>query len=214
MPRCRACRASASAAPRPFTVGTESSTIVQPRFPDGQVTSVGLGRGRAGGAAVDVVPVVVGAEVVGSGGVTVDSAVVGRSCVLTTVSLAELELSASQTADTTPAPVATSRARRAGQTQSPGYQPSRRRQAEPRNPTTPDAPARRSPHSRQYSCRSACGVPQRGQRRSSSGRATSAPRGRRRARSCDPTRALSALRSRAPLRRPPRALALPGALLL
>ena len=55
----------------------------------------------------------------------------------------------------------------AGQIQSPGYQPSRRRQAEPRTATTPEDAGSRWPHSRQYSWPSLYGVLQRGQRRSS-----------------------------------------------
>ena len=78
--------------------------------------------------------------------------------VATTVSAAELELSATQTAETTPATTATSSASSAGQIQSPGYHPSLRRQAEPSTATTPEVAGRRWPHSRQYSCPSAYGV--------------------------------------------------------
>jgi hypothetical protein len=50
---------------------------------------------------------------------------------------------------------ATTSASSAGQTQSPGYQPSRRRQAEPRTGRRPVVAGSRNPHSRQYSCPSA-----------------------------------------------------------
>src|SRR5215210_7705022 len=150
MPTCRACRASASAAARPFVAGTESSTIVQPRLPAGQRTSVCFGGG--GGVARVVV---VGFVVVGSGAVCVGVLVDGPTCVRTSVSLAELERSASQRAETAPAPTATSSASSVGQIQSPGYQPSRRRHCEPRKATAPALAGSRWPHSRQYSCPSA-----------------------------------------------------------
>src|SRR5882724_5185470 len=110
---CSACLASANAAARPFTFGTESRTIVQPRFPGGQEMSALTG-GDGGGFGL-VVAVVVGAVVA------------------TMVSFAELERSASQIAEPTPAAAATTRASSAGQIQSPGYQPSRRRHLDPRN---------------------------------------------------------------------------------
>ena len=87
----------------------------------------------------------------------------------TTVSLAELESSASQTAETTPATIATTSASSAGQIQSPGYQPRCRRQRAPSRVARVGRAGSRSPHSRQYSWPSLYGVPQRGQRRSSSG---------------------------------------------
>ena len=108
----------------------------------------------------------VGVVIVGSGTVVVVSRLL-VAAVATTVSLAELESSASQRAETTPAAMATTSASSAGQIQSPGYQPSRRRQAEPRTATTPEDAGSRWPHSRQYSWPSLYGVLQRGQRRSS-----------------------------------------------
>jgi hypothetical protein len=94
--------------------------------------------------AVDVV-------LVGSGAVVVCWMLVAP-LVATRVSLAELERSASQIAETTPAAAATTRASSAGQIQSPGYQPRRRRQADARNATVPEVAGSRWPHSRQYSC--------------------------------------------------------------
>jgi hypothetical protein len=122
-----------------------------------------------GGGLGPVVAVVVGAVVVGSGAVVVAWMLEAPGEVATTVSFAELERSASQIAETTPAPAATRRASSVGQIQSPGYQPSRRRHADPRNATAPVVAGSRWPHSRQYSCPSPYGVPQRGQRRSSCG---------------------------------------------
>lgn len=97
-----------------------------------------------------VAAVVVGAVVVGSGAVVVSWMLVAP-VVATIVPLAELERSASQIAETTPAAAATTRASSAGQIQSPGYQPSCLRQADPRNATTPELAGSRWPHSRQYS---------------------------------------------------------------
>src|SRR5437016_10092107 len=63
-----------------------------------------------------------------------------------------------------PASAAISSASSDGQTQSPGYQPSCRRQARPSRGTRPLASTgSRRPHSRQYSWFGSCGVPQRGQ---------------------------------------------------
>src|SRR5215210_3679837 len=154
IPTWSAWRASARAAARPLVAGTESSTIVQPRFPAGQTTSVLRGGGGGAGAS----PVVVGVVevvVVGSGAVCVGVLVDGPACVRTSVSLAELERSASQRAETAPAPTATSSASRVGQIQSPGYQPSCRRQIDPRKATGPELAGSRWPHSRQYSWPSA-----------------------------------------------------------
>jgi hypothetical protein len=117
MPTWSACLASAKAAARPFTFGTESRTIVQPRFPGGQATRVFVG-GGGGGFGV-VAAVVVGVVVVGSGAVVVSWMLVSP-VVATIVPLAELERSASQIAETTPAVAATTRASRVGQIQSPG----------------------------------------------------------------------------------------------
>jgi len=119
-----------------LAVGTESSTIVQPRFPTGQVASAAA-LGGAGGfcvvaGAVGVVVELVGVVVVGSGAVVVVSWTLVAEVVATTVSLAELESSASQSAEATPARIATASASMVGQIQSPGYQPMRRRQAAPR----------------------------------------------------------------------------------
>jgi hypothetical protein len=100
---------------------------------------------------VPVVAVVVGAVVVGSGAVWVVTLVDGPAEVNTRVSFAELESSASQTADTTPATIATTSASSVGQIQSPGYQPARRRQPAPSFATRPGRGGSRSPHSRQYS---------------------------------------------------------------
>src|SRR5437016_7031260 len=63
-----------------------------------------------------------------------------------------------------PASAAISSASSDGQTQSPGYQPSCRRQARLSRGTRPLASTgSRRPHSRQYSWFGSCGVPQRGQ---------------------------------------------------
>ncbi|MDQ2909895.1 MAG: hypothetical protein M3R39_02600 [Actinomycetota bacterium] len=94
--------------------------------------------GGGGGGPGLVVAVVVVVAVVGSGAVVVSWMLEAAGSVWTTVSLAELERSASQIAETTPAAAATRRASRAGQIQSPGYQPSRRRQTDPRNATAPE----------------------------------------------------------------------------
>jgi hypothetical protein len=142
--------ASATAGARPLTLGTESRTIVQPLFAGGQETSVGGGGG--GGVLGPVVAVTVGSVIVGSGAVVVVSLTLDAPGeVATTVSFAELERSASQIAETTPAPTATRRASSVGQIQSPGYQPSLRRQADPRKATAPVVAGSRWPHSRQYS---------------------------------------------------------------
>src|SRR5262249_29566024 len=103
-----------------------------------------------------------------SGAVCVGGAVVGPALVRTIVLPAELESSVSQSAEATPATTATTSASSAGQIQSPGYQPSRRRQRAPSLAVRPGCAGSRSPHSRQYSWPSAYGVLQRGQRRSSS----------------------------------------------
>jgi len=135
---------------RPFTLGTESRTIVQPLFAGGQETSVGGGGG--GGLGPDVA-VTVGSVIVGSGAVVVVPLTLDAPGeVATTVSFAELERSASQIAEATPAPAATRRASSVGQIQSPGYQPSLRRQADPRKATAPVVAGSPCPHSRQYSC--------------------------------------------------------------
>jgi hypothetical protein len=107
--------------------------------------------GGGGGGFGLVVAVVVGAVVVGSGAVVV-SWMLLAPVVATMVSFAELERSASQIAETTPAAAATTSASSAGQIQSPGYQPSRRRHLDPRNATMPELAGSRWPHSRQYSC--------------------------------------------------------------
>ena len=86
---------------------------------------------------------VVAVVVVGSGAVWVGTLAEGPACVRTSVSLAELESSASQTAETTPATIATTSASSAGQIQSPGYQPARRRQPAPSRATS--ARPRRQP---------------------------------------------------------------------
>ena len=139
-----------TAGARPFTLGTESRTIVQPLFAGGQETSVGGGGG--GGGLGPVAPVAVDSVIVGSGAmVVVWLTLDAPGDVATTVSFAELDRSASQTAETTPAPTAMRRASSAGQIQSPGYQPSLRRQADPRNATAPVVAGSRWPHSRQYS---------------------------------------------------------------
>jgi hypothetical protein len=101
-----------------------------------------------------VAVVLVVALVVGSGAVVVSWMLEAPGSVATTVLFAELERSASQIAETTPAAAATRRASSAGQIQSPGYQPSRRRQADRRNATAPEVAGSCWPHSRQYSCRS------------------------------------------------------------
>jgi hypothetical protein len=96
--------------------------------------------------------VTVGSVIVGSGAVVVVSLMLDAPGeVATTVSFAELERSVSQIAETTPAPIATRRASSVGQIQSPGYQPSLRRQADPRKATAPVVAGSRWPHSRQYS---------------------------------------------------------------
>jgi hypothetical protein len=96
--------------------------------------------------------VTVGSVIVGSGAVVVVSLTLDAPGeVATTVSFAELERSVSQIAETTPAPIATRRASSVGQIQSPGYQPSLRRQADPRKATAPVVAGSRWPHSRQYS---------------------------------------------------------------
>src|SRR6266536_1221255 len=123
MPRRRACFASAMTPARPFVVGTESRTIVQPLRPAGHAASrfAGGAVGAAPGAVSVVVgaPVVVGA-VVGSGAaVVVSRTLEAAGEVATSVSVAELERSVSQRAETTPATAATTSARRAGQIQSP-----------------------------------------------------------------------------------------------
>jgi hypothetical protein len=82
------------------------------------MTSVFAGGGGGGGFGV-VAAVVVGAVVVGSGAVVVSWMLVSP-VVATIVPLAELERSASQIAETTPAVAATTRASRVGQIQSPG----------------------------------------------------------------------------------------------
>ena len=144
MPTCRACLASATAGARPFTLGTESRTIVQPLFAGGQETSVSGGGG--GGGSGPVAAVTVGSVIVGSGAVVVVSLTLDAPGeVATTVSFAELERSASQIAETTPAPAATRRASSVGQIQSPGYQPSLRRQTDPRKATAPVAAGSRWP---------------------------------------------------------------------
>jgi hypothetical protein len=142
--------ASAAAGARPFTLGTESRTIVQPLFAGGQGTSVG---GGGGGALGPVVAVTVGSVIVGSGAVVVVVSLTldAPGEVATTVSVAELERSVSQIAETTPAPAATRKASSVGQIQSPGYQPSLRRQTDPRKATAPVVAGSRWPHSRQYS---------------------------------------------------------------
>src|SRR6185437_2556248 len=156
-PRRAACFASPSAPARPFVAGTESRTIVQPARPAGHAISAafGLGFGTVGVVLVPVVAVVV--AVVG-----------GPAFVRTIVFPAELESSASQSAEDTPATTATTSASSVGQIQSPGYQPTRRRQRAPSLALSPGWAGNRSPHSRQYSWSSAYGVLQRGQRRSSS----------------------------------------------
>src|SRR5262245_36774394 len=109
MPTCSACLASTTAGVRPLAVGTESSTIVQPRLPAGQVASAAVGGGFEGvpGAVkvdVGVAVVVVGVVgLVGSGAVADVSGTLVTEVVATTVSLAELESSASQSAEATPA---------------------------------------------------------------------------------------------------------------
>jgi hypothetical protein len=158
---------------RPFAAGTESSTIVQPLFVAGQKTSAAF---RGGGGFRCVVPVVavvvVGAVIVGSGGASRCGSVEGRSNVRTRVPPAELDSSARKIAESNPATTATSSVSSAGQIQSPGYQPRRRRQRLPRRVVSGGASGIRSPHSRQYSWPSAYGAAQRGQRRSSSRPAT------------------------------------------
>jgi hypothetical protein len=124
-----------------------------------------LGGGGGFGVVAGAVGVV--AVVVGSGAVVVVSWMLVAAVVATTVSLAELESSASQSAEATPARIATTSASIVGQIQSPGYQPMRRRQAAPSTAIGPVVAGSRWPHSRQYSCPSANGVAQRGQRRSS-----------------------------------------------
>src|SRR5580765_889847 len=168
-PRRAACFASPSAPARPFVAGTESRTIVQPARPAGHAISAafGLGLGTVGVVLVPVVAVVV-AVVGGSGAVSADVVVVGPAFVRTIVFPAELESSASQSAEATPATTATTSASSVGQTQSPGYQPTRRRQRAPSLALRPGLAGSRSPHSRQYSWSSAYEVLQRGQRRSSS----------------------------------------------
>ena len=117
-----------------------------------------------------VVAVVVGA-VVGSGAVWVCCRLVAGGEVATTVWSFALERSVSHSAEAAPAAAATTRASSDGQIQSPGYQPSRLRQAEPSLATSPLRAGSREPHSRQYSWPGLEGVPQRGQRSSGSGAA-------------------------------------------
>ena len=117
-----------------------------------------------------VVPV--GVVTVGSGAVCVCCRLDAAGEVATIVSSLALERSASQKADAAPAAAATTSARSAGQTQSPGYQPNFRRHAEPSDPTSPVRGGSLAPHSRQYSCPSSWGVSQRAQRCSTSPSAT------------------------------------------
>jgi hypothetical protein len=119
-----------------LAVGTESSTIVHPRLPAGHAASAAAlveagGFGVVAGA-VGVVGAVVVVVAVGSGAVVVVARMLVAEVVATTVSLAELESSASQSAEATPATIATTSASIVGQIQSPGYQPMRRRHAAPR----------------------------------------------------------------------------------
>src|SRR5205823_4712730 len=72
--------------------------------------------------------------------------------VWTTVLLLASERSASQTAEAAPAAPAITSASSAGQIQSPGYQPNRRRQPLPSRVIRPPRRGSRSPHWRQYSC--------------------------------------------------------------
>src|SRR5207249_2263470 len=110
----------------------------------------GTDHSGGGGGAGAGVALVVGA-VVGSGAVWVCCRLEAPGEVATTVWLFAPELSASHSADAAPAAAATIRASSDGQIQSPGYQPSRLRQAEPSSATTPLRVGSLAPHSRQYS---------------------------------------------------------------
>src|SRR5207302_5200455 len=122
--------------------------------------------GVAGGPVVVGVPLgTVGrATVAVAGGVTGSRGV--PECVATSAPFPPRPESATTTA-TAPPISATSRPSSTGQIQSPGYRPKRARHAAESRPTTPAPAPSRSPQSRQYSCPSAYGAPQRGQTRSS-----------------------------------------------
>jgi hypothetical protein len=155
-PSLIACLASTSAGARPFGAGRESRTIVQPARPAGQATTVFFGGGGGGSGFPVVVGVVtVVSVVVGSGAVFVVSWLEAAGDVPTTVWSLALERSASQMAEAAPAAAAIRSASSAGQIQSPGYQPIRRRHAEPRRTIRPPDAGSREPHSRQYSWLSA-----------------------------------------------------------
>src|SRR5678815_3243504 len=160
IPSRAACFASATAPVRPFAAGTESSTIVQPLFPAGQKTSAAFREGGGGfrGVVPVIAVVVVGAVIVGSRGACRCGSVEGRSRVRTRVPPAELDSSARKIAESNPATTATTSVSSAGQIQSPGYQPRRRRQRLPSRVVSPGAAGIRSPHSRQYSWSSAYGA--------------------------------------------------------
>jgi len=134
-----------------LVLGSESRTIVQPLRLAGQRVTVFVG-----GGGVSVVVGVVTLVVVGSGAVlVVVSWLEATDVVSTSVWSFALERSVSQIAEAAPAAAAIKSAASAGQIQSPGYQPSRRRQAEPSRTISPPDAGSREPHSRQYSWPSA-----------------------------------------------------------
>ena len=114
--------------------------------------------------------VVAAVAVVGSGALSVVCWMLEAAGeVSTSVLPLALDLSASQSAEAVPATAAITSASSAGQTQSPGYQPSRLRHPEPSRAISPSLAGSRAPHSRQYSCAPAYGVLQRGHSLSGSG---------------------------------------------
>src|SRR5439155_16422046 len=137
-----------------FSLGSESRTIVQALRPGGQVVRRFAGRRGGGGpgamrVVADVVAVDV-VELVGSGAVCVCCRLEAAGEIATIVSSLALERSVSHQADAAPAAAATSSASSAGQIQSPGYRPKRRRHAEPSAETSPPREGSLPPHSRQY----------------------------------------------------------------
>ena len=151
-------RDTASARPPP-PAGIDSRTTVKPFWPGGQAASTpGLGAvvvagggllGVDGGPDPDGVP----AGTVGSATVAVGGAVVGRWAGppwVATIGPFLAPASARTMAAVAPA-TAIRKPRRTGQTQSPGYQPNRRCQADDSRPKAPGARCKRWPHSRQYS---------------------------------------------------------------
>src|SRR5712691_11600659 len=163
-----ASRARARAAARPPAAGRDRSTSVYPLWPAGQ-TARAFGFG-AGGTFVGPVAgspgavgrgpfVIVGGGAVGrfaglEVGATVPSVAPGPTVTGVAVAASVGSLFSRAEFAATAAPVAitvSTRKKRTGQIQSPGYQASRRCQALASTPTTPRFTGSRSPHSMQYS---------------------------------------------------------------